>query len=208
MDKKKKRNGNQEGSSFSVFYGKDKHALEKDNDKGKTIDAWDASHLDKEEILILAAAQKSPWEPCEDVGQDVFQWDPDQRRKHKSWFRKRPVYPGKDKAEDAPEKSKKENKDEINQKAEGEGEVAVVSRDRRNPVDQERIVRESGQKSDKECLWRLVFKNDEEERNKGYPDKKGKAPFWEGQGGEEAAEYGQDDISGSYPQIQTGLSQI
>jgi len=74
------------------------------------------------------------------MGHDILKRNPEKRaeEKDKPWKRLKDFCP--EKTEKSPEKSQKKDKEDINNDANSNGETAIMSGDRRDPVDQDGVI--------------------------------------------------------------------
>ncbi len=74
------------------------------------------------------------------MGKDIFKRYPEKRgeEKDKSWKGRRDFLPKE--TEKSPEKSQKKDQDGINNDAKSNGNIAIMSGDRRDPVNQDGVV--------------------------------------------------------------------
>jgi hypothetical protein len=113
------------------------------------------------------------------MGKDVFKRYPDKRKKKKALFWKRSIDFCANEREKSPEKCKKKGKKDINSNAHSERQITVVRGYRRNPINQNGVVRKSGKKTQNKGLFRAFFQNNGEKRNERDPCKKGKVELGE-----------------------------
>ncbi len=113
------------------------------------------------------------------MGKDVFKRYPDKRKQKKALFWKRSIDFCANEREKSPEKSKKKGKKDINSNTHSERQITVVRGYRRNPINQNGVVRKSGKKTQNKGLFRAFFQNNGEKRNERDPGKKGKVELGE-----------------------------
>jgi len=80
------------------------------------------------------------------MGEDVFKRNPDKGQEEECRLGERLIDFCGCEREKGPEESQNEHEEEIDDDAGNQGEVAVMCRDRRNPIDEHRIECESGRK--------------------------------------------------------------
>ena len=81
--------------------------------------------------------------------------------------------------EKSPEKSQKKGKEDIDSNTHSRRQISVVSGYRRDPINQNGVVRKSGKKTQNKRLFRAFFQNNGEKRNERNPGKKGKVELGE-----------------------------
>jgi hypothetical protein len=113
------------------------------------------------------------------MGKDVFKRYPDKRKKKKALFWKGSMDFCANEREKSPEKRQKKGKEDIDSNTHSRRQISVVSGYRRNPVNQNGVVRKSGKKTQKKGLFRAFFQNNGEKRNERDPGKKGKVELGE-----------------------------
>jgi len=96
-----------------------------------------------------------------------------------------------------PVESQEEHEQDIDNDAEAQRQVAVMGRDRRNPVDEHSIERESGHKTQEKGLLRLFFQDNGQKRNEGDPSEKGKIELRIRKSCQDSAQRSQRDINDS-----------
>jgi hypothetical protein len=96
--------------------------------------------------------------------------------------------------EKGPEERQHEHEKEIDDDAENQGEVAVMRRDRRNPIDEHRIECESGCKPQEKGMFRLFFQDNSQKRDEGDPGEKGKIELRKRESSEGPAQQSQKNI--------------
>lgn len=108
------------------------------------------------------------------MGEEILKRDPDERqdeeRKPGEGLRD---FCGRER-EKGPVQSQKEHEQDINEDAEAQGQVAIVGRDRRNPVHKHGIECESSRKSQEEGMLGFFFQRNGQKRDEGDPGEKGK----------------------------------
>jgi hypothetical protein len=115
------------------------------------------------------------------VGEDIFESNPDKGGQKKNQFGKSALNFRKTPGKKGPKEGKVENKNGIDQKAYLDREIAIVGRNRRNPINQDGIKHDATQKSEQKGLFRRFFIQGEEKGDKGNPTEKGEAELGEGQ---------------------------
>ena len=99
-----------------------------------------------------------------------------------------------DETEKGPVESKKKDEYDINDNANSEREIAVVDRNRWDPINQDRVIGDSGYKPQEERLGWLFIDDDEEERNKRDPGKKREVELGSCGSSQQPGQYGKDEI--------------
>lgn len=181
---------NQKKGCFSFLNHRvHKKALEEHQDKGQAVYSSDRSQLKKPEIFILTVAQKAPWESGQEMSENVFERDPQKRseKERKVWIYL-PDF-SKTNGEEGPKKGQIQDKNNIDEEAHSYGKVAIVSRDIRDPVDQDGVEGKASNQAENKGLFGSLLSEDKKERNERNPCKKGEVELRKGQCSQNAAEY-------------------
>lgn len=186
---------------FSRQHGVDEQALEKNDDERQSVDSGQRNQLDKKEVLVLGITEESPGEAGKEVSQDVFEGHPDKRGKQENRIRKATSDFCEYKRKKRPKQRQIEHEDDVDHNTEANGEIPVVSRDIRDPVEKNSIEGKSCDHSQDKRLSRRFLRENVEKGNERYPAQERKAEFREGERCQQTAQEGQQDIRCFYLQI-------